>query len=303
MEALGAWALSIEGTPAGAQAATMLALLSALCHAAFGALQKGRHDPWVIRGAIDICYGLLALPVALFFVPAPSERVIWLLGGAFVIHTAYKLCLAFAYARADYTLVYPVVRGTGPLATIAFAGLVFGERFAPMQWFGVAVLSGGIFLLALYNYHKSHINRHALLVALGFAIVTGILTAAYTTYDAYGTRAAVDPMSFIAWFFVVDAIAFPPISWMIWRRMDPRPPLGPLLRTGFAGALLAFVSFGGIMLATRLDKVGEAAVLRETSVVFAALIGWFILRESVGPRRLAIISLIALGAIITEFGA
>jgi drug/metabolite transporter (DMT)-like permease len=71
---------------------------------------------------------------------------------------------------------------------------------------------------------------------------------------------------------------------------------------GFIGALIAWVSFGGVMMATRLDKVGEAAVLRETSTVFAALIGWFILGEKVGPRRLVLMSLIALGAIIVEFG-
>ena len=65
---------------------------------------------------------------------------------------------------------------------------------------------------------------------------------------------------------------------------------------------VAFFSFGSIMLATRLDKVGEAAVLRETSTVFAALIGWLVLKETVGPRRIALMALIALGAVIVEMG-
>ena len=65
--------------------------------------------------------------------------------------------------------------------------------------------------------------------------------------------------------------------------------------------LIAFASFGSIMLATRLDKVGEAAILRETSTVFAALIGWLVLKETVGPRRIALMALIALGAVIVEF--
>ena len=71
---------------------------------------------------------------------------------------------------------------------------------------------------------------------------------------------------------------------------------------GFAGGLIAFLSFGSIMMATRLDKVGEAAVLRETSTVFAALIGWLVLKETVGPRRIALMALIALGAVIVEMG-
>ena len=74
------------------------------------------------------------------------------------------------------------------------------------------------------------------------------------------------------------------------------------LMRGFIGGIVAFFSFGAVMMATRLDKVGEAAVLRETSTVFAALIGWLVLRETVGPRRIALMALIALGAVIVEMG-
>ena len=84
--------------------------------------------------------------------------------------------------------------------------------------------------------------------------------------------------------------------------MENAPELGPLLIRGVIGGLVAFASFGSVMLATRLDKVGEAAVLRETSTVFAAVIGWVILKERVGPRRLFLMALIALGAVIVEMG-
>ena len=82
--------------------------------------------------------------------------------------------------------------------------------------------------------------------------------------------------------------------------MRIRPVLFPLFLRGMIGAWVAFFSFGSIMLATRLDKVGEAAILRETSTVFAALIGWYFLKEAVGPRRVALILLIAAGAVIVE---
>ena len=84
--------------------------------------------------------------------------------------------------------------------------------------------------------------------------------------------------------------------------MTLRPALPPLLLRGFVGGIIAFLSFGSIMMATRLDKVGEAAVLRETSTVFAALIGWLVLRETVGPRRIALMALIAAGAVLVELG-
>ena len=133
-------------------------------------------------------------------------------------------------------------------------------------------------------------------------MATGLFVALYTTYDAYGIRAAADPFTFLAWFFMIDGIVFPFIAAARWRRMVNAPALGPLMLRGVAGGVTAFLSFGSIMLATRLDKVGEAAVLRETSTVFAAFIGWLVLKETVGPRRIALMALIAAGAVIVEMG-
>jgi len=218
---MGDWLVSLAGTAEGARLATALALMSALAHAVFGALQKGRYDPWLTRGMIDGWIVIITAPIALFIVPWPDAQLAWLLAGAVVLHFAYKFTMAAAYERAAYTVVYPVVRGTGPLVTVIAASVFFGERFTAIQWAGVACLSGAILALA-------------------------------------------------------------------WRNLSE---------------VIALFSFGGVMLATRLDKVGEAAVLRETSVVFAALIGWFILGEKVGPRRLALMALVALGAVIVETGA
>jgi drug/metabolite transporter (DMT)-like permease len=101
---------------------------------------------------------------------------------------------------------------------------------------------------------------------------------------------------------MIDGVVMPFIAAARWRGMTLRPALGPLMTRGAIGAVIALFSFGAIMMATRLDKVGEAAVLRETSTVFAALIGWLFLKETVGPRRVALMALIALGAVIVEVG-
>ncbi len=145
------WLVSIAGTPEGARLATILALISAVAHAIFGALQKGRHDPWLTRGAIDVWLAVLSLPMALFLVPWPSAQTFLILFGALVIHFGYKLTMALAYEKAAFTVVYPVVRGTGPLVTVAAAALIFHEHFTVVQWLGVALLSGGILLLAARN--------------------------------------------------------------------------------------------------------------------------------------------------------
>ncbi|MGR3718170.1 MAG: EamA family transporter, partial [Thermohalobaculum sp.] len=197
---------------------------------------------------------------------------------------------------------------------VIFAGIVFGETFTAGQWFGVLLLSGGIFGLATINIwgvniRGVHAGRARLQAAVFLAVLTGISVAVYTTYDAYGIRLAPDPFTFLAWFFVGDGVVMPLIALARHRRRAAaagrapewhRP--GPLVLRGLAGALAGLGSFGAVMLATRLDKVAEAASLRETSVVFAALIGWFFLGERVGRARAALMIVIALGAVRIEFG-
>jgi len=296
------WIYAIEGTEAGHQAALILAVMAAFLHAVFGALQKGRYDPWLSRGAIDFGYGTMAAPIALFLVPWPEPALWPLFVGVFLIHFVYKWLQALAYTKGAYTVVYPVVRGMGPLFTVVGAYFIFGEVFTPTQWMGVAVLLSGIFGLAIYNMMYLEPERDTFGIAMIFAMTTGLFVALYTTYDAYAIRVAQNPLTFLAWFFMIDGIAFPIIAARRWVGLPQRPALGPLLRRGFIGGFVAYLSFGSIMLATRLDKVGEAAVLRETSTVFAAFIGWLVLKEKVGPRRIALMTLIALGAVIVEFG-
>ncbi len=296
------WVLSIEGTEAGHRAALFLALMAAVLHALLGALQKGRFDPWLSRGIIDAGIFVLSAPVALLVVPWPEGRVWLLLLGAVAVHLIYKVLQAMTYERGAYTVVYPVVRGTAPFFAVIGAGVIFGERFTLVQWAGVGVLLAGLFGLSAYNVRRLEAGRRTLVPALGFAVVTGLMVAVYTTYDAYGIRATPDPFTFLAWFFALSSVDF--ALYGAWRmsRPEARGTLRAALPLGLGGAVIAWGSFGSIMLATRLDNVGEAAVLRETSVVFAALIGWALLGERVGPRRLALMALIALGAVVVEAG-
>lgn len=296
------WLISLAGTPEGARLATLLALTAALAHAIFGALQKGLHDPWLTRGAIDIWLVILAGPVAIFHFGPPAPFMWPVLAGVVVIHFLYKLAMALAYERAAFTVVYPVVRGTGPLITIFAAIVIFGERYTALQWLGVACLSGGILLLALRNLSEERIDPRALRIGLVWALAGGVMVAVYTTYDAWAIRLSGDPLGFVAWFFFLSSIDFAILGAWRYRRMLAPPALSPLMFRGFAGAVIGYVSFGSVMVATLIGKVGEAAILRETSTVFAALIGWFILKERVGPRKLALMVMIALGAIIVEFG-
>ncbi|TDL79830.1 multidrug transporter [Palleronia sediminis] len=298
-----AWVEAVEGTARGHDIALVLALSAAFLHAIFGALQKGRHDPWISRMAMDWSYGLMAAPFALFVVPWPAAGMWPIFAVVVVVHIGYKLVQAACYSRGAFTVVYPVLRGVAPLFTVIGAYVLFGERFTALQWLGVGVLLAGIFGLALYNLVFLTTARDTLPLALVLAVITGLFVALYTTIDAYGIRATPDPATFLAWFFFLDGIFFATGVALVRRaEIAGMAGKGALAARGVLGGAVAIASFGAIMLATRLDKVGEAAVLRETSTVFAALIGWVMLGERVGPRRLALMAAIASGAVIVEFG-
>ncbi|MEM9060959.1 MAG: DMT family transporter [Pseudomonadota bacterium] len=296
---LSAWIISIEGTETGRTAAMIMALVAAVMHAALGVLQKGRYDPWLSRGAVDVSVGLISIPLAIFVVPLPGPELWVLFPGMMLIHLAYKWVLAMAYSRAAFTAVYPIVRGTGPLITVVFAGVVFGEFFSAGQWGGVALLSGGIFALAAFNLRTTEVDRPVLMAAIGLAFLTGGITAIYTVYDAYAIRAAENPFTFIVWFFLLEGVLFPLLIWRRWLQVED---MAGLFKRGLFGSVIAYFSFGGVFLATRLDKVGEAAALRETSVVFGAIMGWLILGERIGPVRAGLMVVIAAGAALVEFG-
>lgn len=295
------WLLALAGTPAGVAWASVFALVSAFAHALFGALQKGRHDPWLARGAIDLALVVLTIPMVLL-VPMPSFEVFVILLGAMAVHFVYKVMVALAYERGAYTVVYPVIRGTGPLVTVAVAMVLFQERYGVWQWVGVLALSGGILGLALRNLSEERIDPGRLKRAILFAMAGGVVVAGYTVYDAWGIRVAADPLAFLAWFFFLTSFDFALIGLWRWRGMADRPAPGPLMFRGVSGALIAYVSFGGVMLATRIGNVGQAAVLRETSVLFAAGLGALFLKERVGPRKAALMALIAGGAVLMQAG-
>ncbi len=155
----------------------------------------------------------MAAPFAFFVVPWPEPHMWPIFAGAFVIHLGYKIVQALAYTKGAYTVVYPVVRGTGPLFTVIGAYWIFGEIFTGTQWLGVAVLLTGIFGLAVYNLiFLAHGARHAARRRWCWPSLTGGFVALYTTYDAYGIRATADPFTFLAWFFFIDGLAIPVIA-------------------------------------------------------------------------------------------
>tara|TARA_R110002073_G_scaffold152635_2_gene307094 strand:+ start:104 stop:1069 length:966 start_codon:yes stop_codon:yes gene_type:complete len=294
---------SVEGTETGALIALVLALMSAMAHAIFGAVVKS-GDPILNRGAINICYGTAAAPIALFVTPWPTPELWPILGIAYVVHFAYEWFQVKSFEHGAFVLVYPIGRGSGPLLTALAAMIVFDEILTLNQWLGIIMISGGILALAQVNLRSaiaSGVNMRGLKLAIGFALGTGVLIAVYTTVDAYGIRLADNPFTFLAWFFFSGLFGSPIIAGLKYRRLETPVDKAALFTRGLFGALIGVISFGAIMLATRLGQVATVAALRETSIIFGTALGVFIFKEKVTVPRLLLIGLIAAGAVLIEW--
>lgn len=298
---LGEWVVALSGTAEGGRLAVALAIMAAVLHAAVSAMQKGRFEPWISRAAIDCCYCVGMIP-AILWLPLPTPDVWPILAAAVLAHTFYKVFQAMAFSRGAFTVVYPVARGSAPLVTVLIASVVFSETLAPLQWLGLSAVVSGIFGLAISNLVFATVAGRQLLQAIFLAMVVGVSIAAYTTIDAYGVRATTNPFTFLAWLFFLDGFFMPAAVICQRRGLPSRQLVLSLMPHGVIGAAFAVVSFGSIMIATRLDQVGQIAILRETSIVFAAIIGWLILKEPFGFGRMMLIALIAAGAAIVELG-
>lgn len=284
--------------------ATTLTLISAVSHAIFGAINKGGEDPYLNRGAINICYSIVALPLVVFVFPPPPAYIFGMLAVTYFIHFAYEWLAAASYVRGDFTLVYPIARGTSPLIAAALAFFVFSERFEASQWFGLVLLSGSIISLAWANLRlkqRSAEENKKLIVTIAIAVLTGVMVALFTVLDAYGIRLSGDPFTFLAWFFFFGGFGFPIVAINRLRKMAVQPSYTKLAIRGFIGTAVALSSFGGLMLATWLGSVSEAAALRETSIIFATIIGVLIFKEKLDLTRIIIIILIVVGAIMVKF--
>lgn len=108
--------------------------MAAVLYAAFAGMQKGIVNPWIMRGAIDICYAIIALPIVLIVVPWPEPHVCLIFASTWGIHTAYKVLQAMAYTRGADTVVYPVVRGSGSLFTVIVAFYFLENYLVGANW-------------------------------------------------------------------------------------------------------------------------------------------------------------------------
>jgi drug/metabolite transporter (DMT)-like permease len=259
---------------------TLAVLGAGFLHALWNALLKSAAgDPWLDTALIVIASSLICVPF-LFFVPIPAAAAWPFLLASMVVHWFYFGFLASAYRRGDLSFAYPLMRGVAPLL-VTVLGIVFlSERLDPKTIIGIALICAGIIAIAWFGS-----GRHTL-AAAGFALANAVVIAIYTLIDGTGARNAGSPWSYVIWLSWLEG--FPILAWVLWTR--GRPAIDYLLRRWRRGALGGAASIGAyaiVLWAMTLAPIAIVSALREVSVVFAALMGTWFLKESFGWRRLA----------------
>jgi len=252
---------------------------AALLHAGWNAFLKSGTDKQLDAIGIAVGSGAVALAAAPFMgVPAPASWP-WLAASA-LVHIAYFWLLAGAYRWGDLSFSYPIMRGGGPLIVTVSGVMVFGEVLPWAETLGVLLISAGILAFAAHTARDAVAQRKSLWFALGNAAVI----AAYTLIDAKGARLSGAPVAYALWFFVANGAVMLALGYALRGAAAPRHVLRRW-RLTFGGGAGAVLAYGTALWAMTLAPVALVAVLRETSVVFAAALGALFLKEPFTARR------------------
>lgn len=262
-------------------------LAAALLHAVWNAIVKTAADRTTTLGLVALGHVIPGV-VMVAVLPLPEPESLIYVALSTVIHFGYFYMLGQAYKHGDLSVVYPIARGIVP-ALVALWAMIFAGEFLPLQaWIGIAVIACGI-QLSSWTALRSGVGR----TALGYALGTGFCISLYSLVDGLGVRLSGNTLSYWAWgafghLFIAGFIG--------WRKA---PSLAKLpLRTwiiGITGGFVSMTAYGLVLFAKNFAPLGAVSALRETSVIFAALIGFVLLKEGNWLRRLGAAVLMAFG--------
>ena len=268
-------------------------LLAAVLHAAWNAgIRVGASK---VTGMLILSMGQAGLGLALALTrPWPEAHVWpWLVASG-LVHTCYQLFLALAYEHGDLSRVYPIARGAAPLMVLGVSALALSDRVTAPEAAGIAVLGTGILLMAR---GVRSMGESARLVPL--ALCSATATAGYTLVDGLGARLSGDPLAYVGWLLFLTTVAYAPLitglrGRGVWRAA-PRA-----WATGLAGPVASCGAYAIAVWAMTQAPIALVGALRETSILFAVLIGWLAFGERMDRGKAAAAALILAGVALTR---
>lgn len=267
-------------------------LLAALLHASWNAMLHGNGDRLLSMTWMSIAIAAVST-VVILLAPWPARAAWPYIVTSGLVHIVYNVTLVRSYRRNDLAQAYPIARGSSPLLVTLGAALFAHEAISPLHAFGIAMISGGIIAIAL---ERRHVSRAGALAAL----TTGVTIALYTVIDGIGVRlSGGEALAYTAWMFLFYWLM--PVLFIatrgfaaLWAPVRVAPMA---IGSSLAGGLVSIAAYGIVIWALQSGAMGSVSALRETSVVFAVLIGRMFLRETVSGRRWLACVIVAGGAV------
>ncbi|MFM0039891.1 DMT family transporter [Paraburkholderia strydomiana] len=271
-------------------------LLAAVLHASWNAMLHGNDDRFLSMTWMSIAIAAVSTLVILF-TPLPASAAWPYIVASGLVHIVYNATLVRSYRRNDLAQAYPIARGSSPLLVTLGAALFTHEAIGPLHVLGIVMISGGIIAIAL---ERRHVSRAGLLAAL----TTGVTIAVYTVIDGIGVRLSDgQALAYTAWMFLFYWLM--PVLFVATRGLTalwaPAGSAPGAIGWSLIGGLVSIAAYGIVIWALQSGAMGTVSALRETSVVFAVLIGRVFLGETVSGKRWLACLVVAAGAACLGF--
>lgn len=267
----------------------VLTLFAALLHASWNAMLRGGGDRLWSMTIMCVAVAIASMAIAAFI--APPAQASWIYAAlSAALHVGYNLFLVKSYQAGDLGQTYPIARGSAPILVTIGASVFAGERIELGALLGIGLVSGGIVSLAFQG-------RKLAAPSLPYALGTGFFIAAYSVTDGIGVRLSGAPMAYTAWMCALWGILMP-LTYIGLRDAKSLFTVRRGLVTSLLGGLVSLLAYGIVIHAMVGAPMGAVSALRETSVLFAALIAYFFLGETLTLRKLLACAVIAVGTII-----
>lgn len=268
-------------------------LAAAFLHAGWNALIKFRGNQLTGMLILTLVQGGIGAAIALTL-PLPAGEVwLWLLASG-LAHSAYKLFLSYAYEHGDLSRVYPIARGAAPMLVAVVGVFWLSDSLAPTEYLGIAGIGIGILLMARGVFQSGESRR-----LLPFALGSAVATASYTIIDGLGARVAGDAALFVAWMFLFDMVLFTLAAlglrgWQVFRASWRDWQIGTVAATA------SYAAYAIAVWAMMRAPIALVASIRETSILFAVLIGWLAFGERMHRGKAVAALLIVAGVVLTQ---
>ena len=273
----------------------LLVLLSAAMHAGWNFVVKASPDRFLDYTGLSVA-GAIVAALTLPWLPLPAVASWPWLAITVFVHVGYYLLLMSAYQHADLSIAYPLTRGTAPVL-VALVSPLAGESLSLGLIFGIGLVAAGIALPIGIGVRRGSVSRSA----LGYGLATAAAIASYTIIDGIGVRLSGHAASYTLWLFFLNAWLVLGVA--IWRRgRGTFAHLGKRWLFSLLGSVLTMGSYGLVLWAMTVAPIPVVAALRETSVIFATILGAWLLKERMGRWRIGGACLVALGAGLIQWG-